>query len=140
MTLSERTVQRALSALDEAEIESFAAVTDERGLVVRVGSNEDQIVGREAIQDALGDEYVAALNLAPTTPDWLARLGASPMKYGLDLSGGGYGRRDGDRAIARADRSRARAGSLYRLRLRPRRVPGPSAPGRRRLRSARGKS
>jgi len=29
-----------------------------------------------------------ALNLAPTTPEWLRNLGASPMKLGLDLSGG----------------------------------------------------
>ena len=29
-----------------------------------------------------------ALNLAPTTPDWLSDYGASPMKLGLDLSGG----------------------------------------------------
>ncbi|HCV78109.1 MAG TPA: protein translocase subunit SecD, partial [Pseudomonas sp.] len=28
------------------------------------------------------------LNLAPTTPQWLRKLGASPMKLGLDLSGG----------------------------------------------------
>jgi preprotein translocase subunit SecD len=31
---------------------------------------------------------VVALNLAPTTPEWLSSLGGSPMKLGLDLSGG----------------------------------------------------
>src|SRR5690606_27287190 len=27
-------------------------------------------------------------NLAPTTPEWLNKMGASPMKLGLDLAGG----------------------------------------------------
>jgi preprotein translocase subunit SecD len=36
----------------------------------------------------MGGEYVVALNLAPTTPEWLSSLGGSPMKLGLDLSGG----------------------------------------------------
>jgi preprotein translocase subunit SecD len=40
-------------------------------------------LGRE-----LGDAYIIALNLAPTTPEWLKRGGAQPMKLGLDLSGG----------------------------------------------------
>lgn len=38
--------------------------------------------------EALGDKYVIALNLAPATPSWLAKLGAEPMKLGLDLRGG----------------------------------------------------
>jgi preprotein translocase subunit SecD len=42
----------------------------------------------QLIKDALGDGYVVALNLAPTTPDWLRNIGAQPMKLGLDLSGG----------------------------------------------------
>lgn len=31
---------------------------------------------------------IVALNLAPTTPDWLRALGATPMYLGLDLRGG----------------------------------------------------
>ncbi len=31
---------------------------------------------------------VVALNLAPTTPEWLQKIGAKPMKLGLDLRGG----------------------------------------------------
>jgi len=43
---------------------------------------------KAVLSDALGDKYVTALNLAPTTPDWLTNLGAGPMKLGLDLRGG----------------------------------------------------
>ena len=81
-------VQRALGALDAAGIDYFGVEQGARSLRVRVATNEEQILGREAISEVLGDQYVAALNLAPTTPDWLAGIGASPMKYGLDLSGG----------------------------------------------------
>ena len=43
---------------------------------------------KAAIQRRLGDDYIVALNLAPTTPQWLVDLGAGPMTLGLDLSGG----------------------------------------------------
>ena len=33
----------------------------------------------------MGGEYIVALNLAPTTLQWLSDLGGSPMKLGLDL-------------------------------------------------------
>ena len=33
------------------------------------------------------NDVVVALNLAPTTPDWLSDIGANPMKLGLDLRG-----------------------------------------------------
>jgi preprotein translocase subunit SecD len=36
----------------------------------------------------MGNDYIVALNLAPTTPEWLSNLGGTPMKLGLDLSGG----------------------------------------------------
>ena len=43
---------------------------------------------KDVVRRTLGDNYVVALNLAQTTPDWLRSVGASPMKLGLDLSGG----------------------------------------------------
>ena len=36
----------------------------------------------------LGENYVVALNLAQTTPEWLRSIGAKLMKLGLDLRGG----------------------------------------------------
>jgi preprotein translocase subunit SecD len=36
----------------------------------------------------LGNDYIVAINLAPTVPNWLQQFGAWPMKLGLDLSGG----------------------------------------------------
>ncbi|MDE9484392.1 protein translocase subunit SecD, partial [Xenorhabdus bovienii] len=47
-----------------------------------------QLRAREALVSALGEQYVVALNLAPATPVWLSKVGAEPMKLGLDLRGG----------------------------------------------------
>ncbi|MBO6226429.1 MAG: protein translocase subunit SecD, partial [Shewanella sp.] len=56
--------------------------------LLRLLHRDDQLPAKDVVRKALGDEYVVALNLAATTPQWLRSLGASPMKLGLDLSGG----------------------------------------------------
>lgn len=57
-------------------------------LLVRVTSPEDQLLAKEAVAADLGESYSVALNLAPAVPKWLAEVGGSPMKLGLDLRGG----------------------------------------------------
>ena len=57
-------------------------------ILARFNSTEDQLQAREVAAQALGNNYVTALNLAPATPDWLTAIGASPMNLGLDLRGG----------------------------------------------------
>ncbi|MDP5206893.1 protein translocase subunit SecD, partial [Alishewanella sp. SMS9] len=66
------------------------SVTLENGQVLaRFQSAEDQLRARQIAINLLGTvNYVTALNLVPTTPDWLAGIGATPMKLGLDLRGG----------------------------------------------------
>ncbi|MBD9426613.1 protein translocase subunit SecD [Pseudomonas sp. PDM15] len=59
-----------------------------QGALLRLTKKDDQLPAKELVRKLLGDEYVVALNLAPTTPQWLRNLGAGPMKLGLDLSGG----------------------------------------------------
>ena len=63
-----------------------AAISDR--LLIRFATGEDQLKARDLIEEALDRQYVVALNLAPSTPDWLAGLGALPMYLGLDLRGG----------------------------------------------------
>ena len=62
------------------------SITDR--LLFRFGSAEDQLEARDIIEDSLDRQFVVALNLAPSTPGWLAGLGALPMYLGLDLRGG----------------------------------------------------
>ena len=71
---------RASEALQAADVDHFGEEIQPSG---KTALRAQAILGRE-----LGDAYIIALNLAPTTPEWLKRGGAQPMKLGLDLSGG----------------------------------------------------
>ncbi len=88
--IDDKILGRALGALDEAGIEHFAAVIDPNGrtALIRLRDKEQQLPGQARVSRALGDGFIVALNLAPTTPAWLSKFGATPMKLGLDLSGG----------------------------------------------------
>ncbi len=81
---------RATAALDEAGIDHFGETVDPGGRngLVRLRDAEQQLAAQSRVARALGDGFIVALNLAPTTPEWLSDLGAQPMKLGLDLSGG----------------------------------------------------
>ena len=79
---------RAGEALEAAGITYFGTELSRDSGLLRLREREQQLAAKRIIQQALGFDYVVALNLAPTTPEWLAALGAEPMKLGLDLSGG----------------------------------------------------
>lgn len=61
---------------------------EEGRVLVRLSDNDVQLQAKEVLESALSEDYIVALNLAPATPDWLASIGANPMKLGLDLRGG----------------------------------------------------
>jgi preprotein translocase subunit SecD len=84
------TLGLATAALKTAGIEYFGEEVAEQGKsgLIRLRDREQQLRAQAIIQRAVGDGFVVALNLAPTTPDWMSNLAAHPMKLGLDLSGG----------------------------------------------------
>ena len=88
--IDQQTLGRALAALDEAGIEHFDPAVDASGrnALIRLRDKDQQLPAQARVSRAIGDGYIVALNLAPTTPDWLSDYGARPMKLGLDLSGG----------------------------------------------------
>ncbi|MFJ4393967.1 protein translocase subunit SecD [Pseudomonas sp. NPDC089396] len=87
--VSQSELDRVTKALTDAGITVKGASLGEKGSgLVRLTNQEDQLPAKDVVRKALGDDYVVALNLAQTTPQWLRNLGASPMKLGLDLSGG----------------------------------------------------
>ncbi|WGL16621.1 protein translocase subunit SecD [Microbulbifer bruguierae] len=89
LKIDQGVLSRAEKALNEAGIEYFGGEVQEKAVLLRLKSLEEQLPAKRAIQESLGhSDYVVALNLAPTTPEWLSRMGASPMKLGLDLAGG----------------------------------------------------
>ncbi|MDN7127440.1 protein translocase subunit SecD [Pseudidiomarina sp. 1APR75-33.1] len=79
---------RVEDTLADLDITPKSIVMEDDQLLIRLSSDSEQLQARQAILNELGTNYVVALNLAPATPDWLAALGATPMKLGLDLRGG----------------------------------------------------
>lgn len=87
-------------AIDPATMQRFEQALQAQGLTIRASENngqqalfrfEDtdvQLKASEALKAAVGDQFVVALNLAPSTPSWLRALNANPMFLGLDLRGG----------------------------------------------------
>jgi preprotein translocase subunit SecD len=57
-------------------------------LLVRLPTADAQVKAADVLREAIGNNYVVALNLASTVPGWLRAVGARPMLLGLDLQGG----------------------------------------------------
>ncbi|MBE0439554.1 MAG: protein translocase subunit SecD [Gammaproteobacteria bacterium] len=75
-------------ALQAQSISYKRAELDDDRLLVRFADGETQLKAKDVLSSSLTDNYIVALNLAPTTPSWLSALGAKPMNLGLDLRGG----------------------------------------------------
>ena len=81
-------IQKAEQILQSENIASHDNSFTNNAALLRLDTSEAQLKAKEALRRGLGDDYVVALNLAPTTPEWLQKIGAKPMKLGLDLRGG----------------------------------------------------
>lgn len=86
--MSEADLKRATAALADAGVAVSRHELTDANLLLRLEQSDDQLAAQAALQRAMGDDFVVALNLAPTTPEWLMSLGGQPMKLGLDLQGG----------------------------------------------------
>ena len=74
--------------ISENGIDAKDVSLKENNIVAQFSDLDAQLKAKTVIQRALLDQVIVALNLEPTTPEWLANLGAGPLKLGLDLSGG----------------------------------------------------
>ncbi len=86
--MDERVQQRAEKALSAASVDVKSVELDDNALLIRLNRADQQQLSKSLIKEALGDDFIVAINLAQTTPGWLTSIGAYPMKLGLDLSGG----------------------------------------------------
>jgi len=82
------TLNKALKVLDGSNIKYFGQQLQDKTALIRISDAEKQLEAKGLIQRKLGDGFIVALNLAPTTPQWLLDFNAGPMTLGLDLSGG----------------------------------------------------
>jgi preprotein translocase subunit SecD len=93
---------RVEQAIDPAAMQRFEQALQAQGINFRASENNGQQAlfrftddttqskAYDALKAAVGEQYIVALNLAPTTPGWLRALDARPMTLGLDLRGGVY--------------------------------------------------
>ena len=72
-------IERKLPKLEVELHENYA--------LIRLASPEEQLRVKKLFS-SVGDDLIVALNLAPTTPEWLKNIGGEPLKLGLDLRGG----------------------------------------------------
>ncbi|GGC04287.1 protein translocase subunit SecD [Marinobacterium zhoushanense] len=87
-TVDSALIGRLEQDLSQAGVAFKSAELNEGTGLIRFADSDGQLRAKDVISKALGSNYVVALNLAPTTPDWLTSVGAGPMKLGLDLRGG----------------------------------------------------
>jgi len=82
------TLDNVSELLKKENVDFLSIALEKSQVLVRFKDTEVQLKARDILDDAMGDKYSVALNLTPATPDWLASVGGTPMKLGLDLSGG----------------------------------------------------
>lgn len=82
------TLDKVQTYLKNANISPKSTVLEDGQILIRLTSNDDQLLARETLVDNLDDGFVVALNLAAATPAWLEAIGGEPLNLGLDLRGG----------------------------------------------------
>lgn len=87
-TIDDALRDRVLGDLKQAGVTPLSVAKEGDSLIVRLPSLQAQTAANDALRDEMGEDYIVALNLASTVPDWLSNLGAKPMVLGLDLQGG----------------------------------------------------
>jgi preprotein translocase subunit SecD len=86
--LDQTILQTVTTTLKANDLAYKSAVVEKKNILVRFHDVDTQVQAKAALQEALGDQYVVALDLASAAPAWLAKIGAHQMKLGLDLRGG----------------------------------------------------
>ncbi|WP_415885908.1 protein translocase subunit SecD [Neptuniibacter sp. QD37_6] len=81
-------IEKVTAALEREGVSVKETELERKAGLIRFPDGDSQLKAKDIITRVVGDDYVVALNLAPTTPEWLSSMGAGPMKLGLDLRGG----------------------------------------------------
>lgn len=86
--LAERELGSVQQALVSAGYEVKSVELDNGQVLVRFNDTETQLKAQDILKSGLGRSFIVALNLAPSTPEWLSSIGGRPAPLGLDLRGG----------------------------------------------------
>lgn len=81
-------LDKVKGALEKENIVVKKATLENNQILLRLQDGEQQTLANEIVAKSIGGDYVSAPNLTPATPEWLASIGGTPLKLGLDLRGG----------------------------------------------------
>lgn len=87
-TISDQVVTDVEALLTQHKFPYKSVNKDEGTVLVRFDNTDVQLKATDVIKAKMGADYIVAPNLASNTPTWLQKLGADPVKLGLDLRGG----------------------------------------------------
>jgi preprotein translocase subunit SecD len=76
--------------LKDKGVTPTGAFLDQGRLTLRFASTQEQLKARDLINEARPNQFTIALSKASRVPEWMRNVGLSPLKLGLDLSGGVY--------------------------------------------------
>jgi preprotein translocase subunit SecD len=88
VAIDDATINKIKQTLQTSHISYLGMEKQDRSYLIRFSSTDEQLKAKDLLQPTLGEDFLVALNLAPSTPNWLRSLNAMPMKLGLDLRGG----------------------------------------------------
>jgi len=86
--VQERDLKSINETLSENNIDYKSATIENNNVLIRFSDSKSQLTSKALLRNSLSRNYVVALNLAPSIPQWLSSLGGKAMSLGLDLRGG----------------------------------------------------
>jgi preprotein translocase subunit SecD len=86
--LAQEQANKIESTIKTAGVNLTAFEFKDGRILARFTNTDDQLKVADLLRDQMGNDATVALNLAPTTPAWLQKIGADAMYLGLDLRGG----------------------------------------------------
>ena len=86
--VSQRDLDKINDTLSDNGVNFKSISLEDKNVLVRFNDSQSQLSSKAILKDSLTRNYVVALNLAPSIPQWLSSLGGKAMSLGLDLRGG----------------------------------------------------
>ena len=86
--VQEKDLKSINETLSENSADYKSAIIENNNVLIRFSDSKSQLTSKALLKDSLNRNYVVALNLAPSIPQWLSSLGGRAMSLGLDLRGG----------------------------------------------------
>jgi len=81
-------VKNIKNSLEANDIDYKSMGLVDRRIMIRFEDSQSQLSSKALLKNSLSRNYVVALNLAPSIPQWLSNVGGKAMSLGLDLRGG----------------------------------------------------